>query len=71
MVFSSLMTIKYLSRLFYRHDFAWVGDVPPHPWRNIRLVVFLNHTSLFEPVFLGGVPNGFLWRLAAHRIASQ
>lgn len=68
MVFSSLMTLKYLSRLFYRHDFAWVGDVPPHPWREIRLVVFLNHTSLFEPVFFGGVPNSFLWRLAAHGV---
>lgn len=68
MVFSSLMTIKYLSRLFYRHDFAWVGNVPSDPWRNIRLVVFLNHTSLFEPVFMGGVPNSFLWRLAAHGV---
>lgn len=68
MVFSSLMTIKYLSKLFYRHDFAWVGKIPAQPWRNIRLVAFLNHTSLFEPVFVGGVPNSFLWRLAAHGV---
>jgi hypothetical protein len=67
-VFSSLSTLKYLSRLFYRHDFQWVGEVPPHPWRNIRLVAFLNHTSLFEPVFLGGVPASFIWRLAAHGV---
>jgi hypothetical protein len=31
-------------------------------------VAFLNHTSLFEPVFLGGVPNSFIWRLAAHGV---
>lgn len=68
MVYSSLSTIKYLSKLFYRLDFVWVGDVPPNPWRDIRLVAFLNHTSLFEPVFLGGVPNNFLWRLAAHGV---
>jgi hypothetical protein len=68
MVWSSLSTIKYLSKLFYRHDFAWVGKVPPRPWRGIRLVVFLNHTSLFEPVFLGGVPSNFIWRLAAHGV---
>ncbi len=67
-VFSLLLVLKYLSKVFYRHDFAWVGDVPPHPWRNHRLVAFLNHTSLFEPVFLGGVPNSFLWRIAAHGV---
>lgn len=67
-VFAVLLTIKYVSKIFYRHDFAWVGDVPRRPWRNIRLVAFLNHTSLFEPVFLGGVPNHFIWRLAAHGV---
>lgn len=67
-VFTLLVTLKYLSRIFYRFDFAWVGDVPPDPWRHLRLVAFLNHTSLFEPVFLGGVPNHFIWRLAAHGV---
>ena len=67
-VFTLLLTLKYLSRIFYRHDFAWVGDVPPRPWHDIRLVTFLNHTSLFEPVFLGGVPNQFIWRIAAHGV---
>ena len=67
-VFSLLLVLKYLSKIFYRHDFAWVGDVPPQPWRRLRLVAFLNHTSLFEPVFLGGVPNHFVWRIAAHGV---
>jgi hypothetical protein len=67
-VFSLLLSLKYLSRIFYRHDFAWVGDVPPKPWHELRLVAFLNHTSLFEPLFLGGVPNHFIWRLAAHGV---
>ena len=49
-IFALLATLKYLSRIFYRHDFQWVGDVPPRPWHNIRLVAFLNHTILFEPV---------------------
>lgn len=68
MVFSMLLALKYLSKIFYRYDFAWVGDVPPNPWKGIRLVAFLNHTSLFEPVFLGGVPNSFIWRIAAHGV---
>ncbi|HET7712732.1 MAG TPA: 1-acyl-sn-glycerol-3-phosphate acyltransferase [Thermoanaerobaculia bacterium] len=67
-VFSLLFLLKYLSRVFYKHDVAWVGDVPARPWRGIRLVAFLNHTSLFEPVFLGAVPNHFVWRIAAHGV---
>ena len=67
-VFAMLLALKYLSKIFYRHDFRWVGDVPPNPWKNIRLVAFLNHTSLFEPVFLGGVPNSFVWDIAAHGV---
>ncbi|HKB78752.1 MAG TPA: hypothetical protein VKH35_03450 [Thermoanaerobaculia bacterium] len=67
-VFSLLLCLKYLSKLFYRHDFGWIGETPRDPWAGIRLVAFLNHTSLFEPVFLGGVPNRFIWRLAAHGV---
>lgn len=68
LVFSLLVCLKHLSRFFYRHDFAFVGETPADPWANLRLVVFLNHTSLFEPVFLGAVPNRFIWRLAAHGV---
>ena len=67
-VFSLLSALKWLSKIFYRHDFAFIGPTPADPWADIRLVVFLNHTSLFEPVFLGGVPERFIWRLAAHGV---
>ena len=67
-VFTLLVVLKYLSKIFYRHEMKWVGDVPKGPWKHIRVVAFLNHTSLFEPVFLGGVPNSFIWRLAAHGV---
>ena len=63
-----LLALKYLSRIFYKHDVQFIGDTPRDSWAKIRLVAFLNHTSLFEPVFLGGVPNRFLWRLAAHGV---
>jgi hypothetical protein len=68
LVFSILSALKWLSKIFYRHDFSFIGPTPKDPWGNIRLVVFLNHTSLFEPVFLGGVPERFIWRLAAHGV---
>src|SRR5437867_1133675 len=67
-VSSLLIFLKYLSKVFFRPDFGWIGETPKDPWANIRLVVFLNHTSLFEPVFLTGVPNRFIWRLAAHGV---
>ena len=63
-----LLWLKVLSRIFYRPDFDWIGPTPDDPWASIRLVVFLNQTSLFEPVFLCGVPNRFIWRLAAHGV---
>jgi len=68
LVFSLLLTLKALSKIFYRHDFAFIGETPEDPWANVRLVAFLNHTSLFEPVFLGAVPNRFIWRIAAHGV---
>ena len=67
-VFYLLSWLKILSRIFYKQDFVFIGDTPKDPWANIRLVVFLNHTSLFEPVFLGAVPARFIWRLAAHGV---
>lgn len=67
-VFSLLYSLKILSRVFYRHDWEWVGNALPNPWKNLRLVVFLNHTSLFEPLFLAVPPASFIWRLAAHGV---
>ncbi|HYH09540.1 MAG TPA: 1-acyl-sn-glycerol-3-phosphate acyltransferase [Thermoanaerobaculia bacterium] len=67
-VFTLLYSLKILSRIFYRHDWSFVGTIPPKPWKRLNLVVFLNHTSLFEPLFLGVPPANFIWRLAAHGV---
>ena len=67
-VFSLLTFLRYVSKVFYRHDLAFIGPTPKDPWAGLRLVAFLNHTSLFEPLFLGGVPSRFIWRLAAHGV---
>jgi acyltransferase-like protein len=67
-VYAMLVALKLLSRVFYRHEFRWLGAPSADPWGNVRLVAFLNHTSLFEPVFLGIVPYRFLWRIAAHGV---
>ncbi len=59
-----LLATKCLSRLFYRFEVDWIGRLPKDPWKNIRLVLLLNHTSLFEPLFAGWVPNQFLKSVA-------
>jgi hypothetical protein len=68
LVFLLLVLVKVFSRLFYRVDMRWIGDPPADRWRHIRLVAVLNHTSLYEPLFTGGVPLSFLWRIARHGV---
>lgn len=46
----------------------WIGDVLPNPWHKPRVVALLNHTSLWEPIFVGIVPGSFIWRLARHGV---
>ena len=67
-VFLLLLAVKVLSRIFYRVDMRWIGDVPADPWRHIRVTAILNHTSLYEALFAGGPPNHFLWRIARHGV---
>lgn len=63
-IYLFLLVIKGFGRVFYRFDISWIGHIPPDPWANLRLVIFLNHTSLYEPLFAGWVPNRFLKQVA-------
>lgn len=63
--YSLLLLVKLLSRIFYSHEWGWVGDPGKDPWgADIRLVAILHHTSLYEPVFAAVPPNRFLARIA-------
>ncbi|HVS03878.1 MAG TPA: 1-acyl-sn-glycerol-3-phosphate acyltransferase [Thermoanaerobaculia bacterium] len=55
-----LLGVKGFSRVFYRFDVGWVGDRLEDPWGDLRLIAILNHTSLYEPLFAGSVPNRLL-----------
>ena len=61
--FVVLAFIKVFSKLFYRIDFDWIGR-PIVSWGDLRLIMLLNHTSLFEPLFAGMLPWKVLWRVA-------
>jgi 1-acyl-sn-glycerol-3-phosphate acyltransferase len=67
--FAILLAIKGVSRLLYSFESRWIGPWPEDAWRSIRLLCFLNHTSLFEPLFAGLAPVPFLWQLASRAVA--
>jgi len=63
-VYAFLLGVKAVSRLFFRHEMHWVNEPPDDVWERVRVGALLNHTSLFELVFAGSVPRGFLKKLA-------
>ena len=68
LIYVLLLFIKGFGRTFYRFNVSWICKIPKDPWKNLRLVVFLNHTSLFEPIFAGWVPTQFLKRVAKNGV---
>ncbi len=67
--FAILLAVKGVARVFYRFESRWIGPWPADAWESIRLLCFLNHTSLFEPLFAGLAPTRFLWELASRAVA--
>lgn len=61
--------IKVLSRIFYDVHTVWLKPPKSDPWQDVRIICFLNHTSLYEPLFLGGMPWRIMWRAASRLIA--
>ena len=63
--YTILLLDRLLSRLFYRHEWGWVGAGGDDSWdADIRICAILHHTSLYEPVFAAVPPNRFLRRIA-------
>ncbi len=67
-VFCFLAAFRLLGSLCYRAHSHWLGNPPPDRWRGIRVVCFLNHTSLFEWLYIMVAPSSFLWRAAVHGV---
>lgn len=68
--FGILLVIKALTMVIYRRDAKSIdgGPIPGYPWDRIRLICFLNHTSLYEPLFAALVPNRFMWQIASRAV---
>ena len=67
-IFLFLLKAKLFSHLFYSFSSRWVGRVPQDRWQGIRLLVLLNHTSLFEWLYIGVAPLRLVWQIAAHGV---
>lgn len=65
--FLILMSVRTFSKLFYKTEVKWISDLKD--FDNIRVVVLLNHTSLYEPLYLSAAPTSFIWRLAKKMVA--
>ena len=61
--FVLLLTLKVLSSLFYPCKSQWLPE-KTQDWQDIKLIIFLNHTSLFEVLFIQLVSIKGLWVIA-------
>ncbi|MCT8335077.1 1-acyl-sn-glycerol-3-phosphate acyltransferase [Leptospira sp. 85282-16] len=66
LAFLILLIVTFLSKVFYKGHFRWLDPIPKNPWKQIRLIVFLNHTSLYEVVYSKILPFSYLWHLSGH-----
>lgn len=64
--FFVLASIKGLAKLFYRENYTWNPSRAEIQFDQVKIIVFLNHTSLYEPLFLSAFPWKTLWRVARH-----
>jgi len=63
-VYAFLLAVRLFARTFFRHEVRWINEPPDDIWERARVGALLNHTSLFEPVYAGSFPRGFLRKLA-------
>lgn len=66
--FIVLASIKWLARIFYRFEIEYVRPLHKNAWKEIRLGILLNHTSLIEPIFAGAFPLTYLWNIASRGV---
>jgi hypothetical protein len=61
--FCILMFVKCFSKVFYRLEKTWISEIKDD-YSDIRLVMLLNHTSLFEPLYVNAAPTSFIWEFS-------
>jgi len=62
--FLLMAKVKVLSYLFYYGQSKWLSQEQEEGLKEVKLIVFLNHTSLFEPLFIRFASWGLVWNVA-------
>lgn len=62
--FLILCLVKSSRYWCYPTNCEWITPPPPQPWKGVRLILILNHTSLIEFVYTTVMPTRFLWQLS-------
>jgi 1-acyl-sn-glycerol-3-phosphate acyltransferase len=68
LTFALLMTVRTLTRIFFRLENDWIGGEPRNYARGTRIISVLNHTSLYEPLIAGYAQVRLLWKFARHGV---
>lgn len=63
-----MAVVKLLSYLLYSGKRKWLSNEQEEGMKEVRLMVFLNHTSLFEPLFIRFAPWSMVWKMAYHLV---
>ncbi|MDN4501170.1 1-acyl-sn-glycerol-3-phosphate acyltransferase [Alteromonadaceae bacterium BrNp21-10] len=65
--FLLMAKVKILTHILYRGNKQWLSEEREESYKDVRLIVFLNHTSLFEPLFIRFSSWRLLWNVA-HKV---
>lgn len=67
--FILLAYIKIISHIFYSFDVKWIEGADKKNFESVKLFVFLNHTSLYELMFVAVLDFRGLWKLSKQFVA--
>lgn len=62
--FSVMSFVKIITYPFYWFEVNWLSQKQYSELHNVRLIVLLNHTSLYETLFVRLAPFSYLWKIA-------
>lgn len=65
--FFVLVLIKLFGNLFYQFRVKKIGS-DHFAWNDIRLIFLMNHTSLFEPIYISALPLSVIWKISRNGV---
>jgi len=67
LTFFVLILIKLFGNIFYQVRVKKIG-AQSFSWKDLRLIFLLNHTSLFEPIYICALPISVIWKIAKNGV---